>query len=1093
LSITNLQEGAIDEVQPILLADIRKWCGEDIYRKGQTYFKQNRVLRVERDPDSRLFDAVVSGTKRYKVHVELYEDGEFPEAECDCPYYESTDTPCKHIAAVLLRLHEMQGGSVSDDSVPIITNEHVYLARNMISLFDRTPAAVEDHGSYMLGQPETVNVEYTITASTSQRKPSLTIEVKLGTKRLYIIQKIKQLLGHLESGTPFEIAKLFTLDPASHSFSQTDRAIMDQLIEIARNETAYRESHLMYAFSGYSSNERSLFIPPYAWERLLPQLLLADVQFVHGGQTYGDLKEAQGGLPLAFRFSQPSQDVYRIRLDGMQQLTVLDSYQICLEGNRVYRLDAAACKQVAELRNLFSRNSEHEVLISPAYLEMFLARVVPGLKRIGPVTFDEDVQSRIVTAPLDAKLYLDRDGQRLLARLTFVYGDVQLDPLAAARGGGLERTDRILMRDGEKESRVMGLIEQIPFRYDGKTMHLDDEEEIYHFLFHTLPQLHKWTEVYATPEIESMLEAPPRPPKLSVELDPGTDWLEVRFDMEGIDEDEIRELLRHLVEKKKYYRMPTGAYVSLEEEGYASIGRILDEMGVKHGELNTGRMQLSVARGLRFLDADDPSHSVKFGHRFREMLDNMRSPDRSDFPIPEALAPVLRDYQKYGFQWMKTLAHYRFGGILADDMGLGKTLQSIAFLVSELPDIRQSVQPALIVCPASLTFNWWNELHKFAPEVRAVVMEGDKESRVSVLGELSEVDVLITSYPLLRRDAEEIAGQTFSVLILDEAQAIKNHATLTAHSVKDIRAKHRFALTGTPVENRLEELWSIFDAVFPELFWNRSRFAQLSQEQVAKKIRPFLLRRLKADVLKELPDKIETVQASELLPEQKKLYVAYLARLQADALQRIREDGFQKSRMHILAGMTRLRQLCCHPAMFVEGYDGESAKLDQLMEIVEECRDAGKRMLIFSQFTEMLGIIRSELEHRDVRFFYLDGQTPGRDRVEMCARFNGGEGELFLISLRAGGTGLNLTGADTVLLFDLWWNPAVEQQAADRAHRIGQKNVVQVIRLVTQGTIEEKMYELQQRKRDLIDAVVHPGEEALSALGEDDIRELLMI
>ncbi|MNS42264.1 RNA polymerase-associated protein RapA [compost metagenome] len=328
---------------------------------------------------------------------------------------------------------------------------------------------------------------------------------------------------------------------------------------------------------------------------------------------------------------------------------------------------------------------------------------------------------------------------------------------------------------------------------------------------------------------------------------------------------------------------------------------------------------------------------------------------------------------------------------------------------------------------------------------------------------------------------------------MDEAQAFKNHGTLTAQSVKSIEAKHRFALTGTPVENGLEELWSIFSAVFPALFPNRQAFNDLPRETIARRVRPFLLRRLKSDVLKELPEKIETVQASELLPEQKKLYAAYLAELQAETLKHLKDDDLQKHRIKILAGLTRLRQLCCHPALFVEGYNGSSAKFEQLLEIIDDCRSAGKRMLIFSQFTQMLGLIRRELGYQGVPHFYLDGQTPGADRVELCSRFNEGEGDLFLISLKAGGTGLNLTGADTVILYDLWWNPAVEQQAADRAHRIGQKNVVQVIRLVTEGTVEDKMYELQQKKKNLIEEVIQPGQESLSSLSEQDIREILSI
>lgn len=444
----------------------------------------------------------------------------------------------------------------------------------------------------------------------------------------------------------------------------------------------------------------------------------------------------------------------------------------------------------------------------------------------------------------------------------------------------------------------------------------------------------------------------------------------------------------------------------------------------------------------------------------------MRNPENLDFPVPEPLAPVLRDYQQYGFQWLKTLAHYRFGGILADDMGLGKTLQSIAFLLSELPDIRQSGLPALIVAPASLTYNWLNELKKFTPEIKAVIADGTLTERGRILKNTAKADVIITSYPLLRRDVQLYAKKSFHTLILDEAQTIKNHTTQTAQAVMALQARHRFALTGTPVENALEDLWSIFGTVFPGLFPGKKAFHDLPRETVAKRSRPFLLRRLKRDVLKELPEKIESVQACELLPEQKKLYVAYLARLKKEALKHLTEDGFGNNhRIKILAGLTRLRQLCCHPALFVDGYEGSSAKFEQLFEILEECRSSGKRVLVFSQFTEMLGLIGRELGYLGIPYFYLDGQTPVPQRVELCNKFNEGERELFLISLKAGGTGLNLTGADTVILYDLWWNPAVEQQAADRAHRIGQKNVVQIIRLVTQGTVEDKMYELQQKKK----------------------------
>jgi SNF2 family DNA or RNA helicase len=342
-------------------------------------------------------------------------------------------------------------------------------------------------------------------------------------------------------------------------------------------------------------------------------------------------------------------------------------------------------------------------------------------------------------------------------------------------------------------------------------------------------------------------------------------------------------------------------------------------------------------------------------------------------------------------------------------------------------------------------------------------------------------------------DFELYKDKGFDTLILDEAQAIKNHLTQTAKLVKKINAVKRFALSGTPIENSLDELRSIFDAILPGFFQNQQSFRQLSQEHIARVVRPFILRRMKQDVLKELPEKIETVHHSELTKEQKELYIGYLQKIQQETIQSLQIDGFEKSRIKILAGLTRLRQLCCHPSLFLENYEGSSGKLEQFMEIAGNYLENGKRLLVFSQFTGMLQIIREQMDQADIRYFYLDGQTPSKERVEMANRFNNGDKEVFLVSLKAGGSGLNLTGADTVFLYDLWWNPAVEEQAAGRAHRIGQKNSVQVIRLITRGTIEEKIYELQQRKRELIDKVIQPGETILSSLTEQELREILAI
>jgi len=354
-------------------------------------------------------------------------------------------------------------------------------------------------------------------------------------------------------------------------------------------------------------------------------------------------------------------------------------------------------------------------------------------------------------------------------------------------------------------------------------------------------------------------------------------------------------------------------------------------------------------------------------------------------------------------------------------------------------------------------------------------------------------DVYITSYHTLRQDLEWYKEQEFHTLILDEAQSIKNYASKIAQAVRAITAHKRFALSGTPIENSLDELWAIFQAIMPGFLHDQKTFRGLKPEYIARLVKPFILRRLKKDVLKELPDKIETVHYSELKKEQKELYLGYLDKIRSETKESLATEGLGKGRIKILAGLTRLRQLCCHPSLFIENYEGQSGKLEELFEIIENGRENGRKILIFSQFSSMLKIIREKLVQSGQSCFYLDGQTPAKERVQLVDDFNEGSETIFLISLKAGGTGLNLTGADTVVLYDLWWNPAIEEQAIGRAHRMGQKNVVQVIKLIAQGTIEEKINELQQSKKELIDQVIQTGETMLSSLSEDDIREILSI
>ncbi len=1069
-------------------SSIKLWCGKNSYDKGESYYQSGKVTFTYTDSDTGFYTATVKGKSTEQVTVKADSEGDV-FAECTCPTLSSYDLYCQHIAAVLLNIHEIQQRSVKEDEPIGESAGETQLTNFMLELFAEKTIRTSRKRKYFDSRAP-LDVEFTCKPIyNGYRKNIFGIEMKIGPTRLYVVKNVRELLDRIEREETHMFSNHFTYDPELHCFSKENDAVIRHLIYINNSEEVYQELAIMEA----NQRNRLLMIPPIYWDDLLLLLLKAPaVKLAQGDFVKDGISLSDETIPIQFEFDHTPGKGYYLDIQGLDAITIMESYGVVVFGGKLVKLPTEEIKRLAELKHMLETSHKQHIRIAQEQLDIFMEKVIPGLMKIGSVHVAKAVSERMVQTPLKAKLYLDRVKDRLLAGLEFHYGGVIINPLDE-ENNQLRGDDRILMRDGDLEMKILDLMEQSTFAKSETGYFLSDEDAEYDFLYQVVPQLQKLVEVFATTAVKARIHPGLTTPKITVDMDSRHDWLEFKFDIDGIPEQEIRHLLKSLEEKSKYYRLSSGAFVPLEGEKFQEMLRFMNEAGIGTGKMTGPDIRLPVIYGLKLLDYQDTGKTVQLGKSFRRLLENMRNPDLMDYPLPENLVSVLRDYQQYGYQWMKTLASYRFGGILADDMGLGKTLQSIAFIVSVLPEIRREKMPALIVAPASLVYNWRNELQKFAPEVIVNIVDGTQEERSRMVKKVSGVDVLITSYPLIRRDFEYYAGSTFHTLILDEAQTFKNHTTQTAQTVRRIQARHRFALTGTPVENSIDELWSIFDVVFPELFTSRKVFANLSRDNVAKRIRPFLLRRLKSDVLKELPDKIESIQVSELLPEQKKFYVAYLAELKHETVKHLKEKSFQKNRIKILAGLTRLRQLCCHPALFVPEYTGSSAKFEQLMEIIEECRSAGKRMLVFSQFTEMLGLIRREMGRQGIPYFYLDGQTPASDRVELCNQFNEGEHDLFLISLKAGGTGLNLTGADTVILYDLWWNPAVEEQAADRAHRIGQKKVVQVIRLVAQGTVEEKMYELQQKKKNLIDEVIQPGQQEMSVLSEQEIREILMI
>ncbi|MGN6386419.1 MAG: SNF2-related protein [Verrucomicrobiota bacterium] len=582
----------------------------------------------------------------------------------------------------------------------------------------------------------------------------------------------------------------------------------------------------------------------------------------------------------------------------------------------------------------------------------------------------------------------------------------------------------------------------------------------------------------------------------------GEQWfdLDVAFKSGSGEKFSAAEIQRLILSGQSHSRLKNGKFAIIDTGAVEELQEVLLDCSPRQQE-NRYRIQSTQAGFLASALKENSTWQVTAPKSWREKAISQSGEAKMAPPPLGNLEKVLRPYQTEGVAWLEFLRSNRFGGILADEMGLGKTLQTLAFLQS----VRDRTEPAnclpsLIVCPTSLVFNWVNEAVKFTPGLKVLALHGPK--RQDQFEEVPTSDLVITSYALIRRDAELYRQFEFEAAVLDEAQHIKNRQTQNAQAVKMIQARHRFVLTGTPIENSVLDLWSIFDFLMPGYLGAAKDFKERyevpitkeknseAQKRLSRRIRPFLLRRLKRDVAKDLPEKIEQVSFCELSSDQQEVYQQLLESSRQEISSAVSEQGLQRSRMIMLTALLRLRQACCDLRLLKlqNASESNSSKLELFNEFLQEVIDGGHRVLVFSQFVEMLQILKQSLEEEKIQYCYLDGSSTERGKI--VEQFQSGNIPVFLISLKAGGVGLNLSAADTVIHFDPWWNPAVEAQATDRAHRIGQTRVVTSYKLITRGTVEEKILHLQNKKRELIDATLDGEEQFTNSLTWEELQDL---
>lgn len=1066
---------------------IRNLASNDtVYARGLQYYKDNRIVSATYSNAAKQYRMIVKGNYNYSVTVDELEDSSF-DYNCNCPSRLKDQGACKHVVASLLFILKYQEKTLMSESKSPVERKVI----NVIDYF------LSQEDTSMIGETFSLDLFINIPNIFKNDRVRAYLSLHGGNNRKYKIQTIRKFLANIYDNENFVIGKEFKYIHGESSFDSTSQAILDYLLGLYEIQEIIDSTHFSKMFS-----KSEVTITKNMLIKLLDIVGESTFTLALYGKVYENVRFLRENPKVSYKLTLDEETVIIDYNSPDVVIPISESGELFFFEGDIYLPNEKFIRNFKPFYNSLGKNKA-PLTFNGENRNKFLEHVLPRISETMDLEVPEELKSRYIYCDMESKIYMDKYKNGIKAELRFKYGEYEFNSFENASAGSY-----IVVRQREKEDEIVSRLLSMGFVPFKNFFLLKDENKIFEFLSERIGDLGDETHLFYSEDFRRLGVHMPGNFKAGVRLNAGLNMLELDISFDEVPKDELRDLFHSFRIKKKYYRLKDGSFIMLNDEKLDEVSRIMESLNADK-ESNENNAFLIKKQHAVYLEKSfsDKDFEFYYDQDFKALTDKILNPSTSDFHLPNGILAELRPYQIIGYKWLKTLAENGLGGILADDMGLGKTIQSIVYMASGLEDTsldpadRQVKDHYLVVCPTSLIYNWQDEIESFAPFLKTAVITGPPADREEIIKDYKNYDVLITSYPLIRRDIAIYEKITFHTVFIDEAQFIKNNASLNSKSVKRIKANNRFALTGTPIENSLSELWSIFDFIMPGYLNSHSKFVEVYEKPILKEdanaledlhmhIEPFILRRMKKDVLTELPDKYETKMLTDLSEEQKKVYLAYLENIRSEINSEINENGVEKSRMKILAALTRLRQICCHPSTFIDNYQGGSGKLDLLMEVLADAIANEHRILVFSQFTSMLKIIEEELKDLEIDYFYIEGNTHTSDRNDYVKRFNSGEGKVFLISLKAGGTGLNLTGADTVIHYDPWWNPAVEDQATDRAYRIGQQNKVHVMKLITKGTIEEKIYKFQKKKKELSDTIISSKQVFINNLSREELDEL---
>lgn len=1081
---------------------IKELSGAMTYEKGLALYNQNNVIEINASSTEKseyeiniidikaLVKSDLTNDKEYKIGIGFNDKSGIMHYKCDCVSYISgySSGICEHITAALLKFN------FNKDN---ILRESRYI--DTLSLIDE----IKNNNLKINLNNKEIKLEVKFEININKKK-STYMELKVKNEKIYVVKNLRKFIEVIyEKKGNIEFGKGFTFNYYEYFFNETDSKILKLLMEIY--EIAKLTENIYYPNISLNKkmfiDGKKVFLTDIQLIRLLEILKNEFIEISIDGNSFSRVVIKEENFPINLYMDCNESDIILEQLSTFPiKLTTEEGY--FFYENMIYKTNENQLDNYLPFYNAFNNSKGFKLYFDIKDKEKFADYILPSIKKIeGNLEIVESLYQNISEEPLKVSIYLDRFKDEITANVKFIYGDIIID---AVNNIYRNNDKKFIVRNLNEESNIISLIISFGFyEANGLYKFTEEEEKIYELFSYGINILKEVADIYYSEELKKIKIYKNMNYKANIRIN-DEKLLEFSFNIDSINKEDLKGIFKELKKKKKYYKLKNGDMIDLNLQEFHQLGNLIETLDIKEMEFSNGKALISGYNAV-YIDDYLTANSISFVNReetFIDFVKKIKQPNDWENHLPKDLNDVMRNYQKSGFYWLKKLSSCGFGGILADEMGLGKTIQTIAFIESE---VENHNNPCLIIVPSSLLYNWQSEIEKFAPLLKSIIITGTKDIRNEKIKQIKEFNIVITSYPLIRRDIEEYLALEFSYCILDEAQQIKNPGSINAQFVKQLKAKGYFALTGTPIENSLSELWSIFDFIMPGYLFSYSKFVKKYEgpiiknndvkllEELNKRVAPFILRRLKRDVIKELPPKIEHMITIEMTDEQKIIYMAYLNEAKEILEFEINENGFNKSKIKILALLTRLRQICCDPSIFIEDYIGESGKMLALDELIEESLEAGHRILIFSQFTSVLKNIKVRLIKSNINFMYLDGRTKPFDRMNLVNDFNNGNSGVFLISLKAGGTGLNLTGADVVIHFDPWWNPAVEDQATDRAHRIGQNKTVEVIKLVTRGSIEEKIYNIQIKKKKIIGSVLNKNNDESNILSNMTEEQLVDI